>query len=196
MAAKQHLELFFERFLAFNLDRYKDNPTYLALFTGLAFGDVTIANIQPLEAGAKRSATVASASRNFRGVNQSWTPAPADKDQALYTLQNTVPLANKAALHDQTTPGMYSYTDGSDVKVGAVIGAGIPTEQQAAAVEAVIRGALNYDIPTITVAGGADTTAVLVGDTFNGALEWVAGTAPVIIIPDTDYGQLAGATTP
>lgn len=189
MAAKAHLELFFERFLEFNLTRYADNPTYLALFTGLTFADVTISNITKIDGDTRRSSTVASVSRNFRGVNQSWTPAPAATDLELYTLQNTEALASAAELSEQTVPGLYSYVDGPDVKVGIVIAADTAAAAAPAAVEAALRAALKYDIPTVTVAEGG-TTAVLEGDTFEGTLEWVEGTAPVVIIPETDYGQL------
>jgi hypothetical protein len=189
MAAKQHLELFFERFLSFNLDRYQSNPTYLALFTDLTFADVTISAIVKTDGDTRRSSTVTSVSRNFRGINQSWTPAPAATDLELYTLKNTEALADLNALEAQTEAGLYSYVDGPDVKVGIVIAAGIEEAGIPAAVEAMLRANLKYDIPTVTVAPGG-TTAVLVGDTFEGTLEWVAGTAPVVIIPETDYGQL------
>lgn len=192
MAAKQHLELLFERYLEFNLTRYADNPQYLAAFTGLTFADVTISNITPGTPTTNRKATVVSVAKNFRENNASWTPAPAATDLKLYTLKNTEALADLNALELQTEAGLYSYVDGSDVKVGIVIGAGIEEAGIPAAVEAVLRAGLVYDIPTVTVAGGG-TTAVLEGDTFNGTLEWVEGTAPVLIIPDTDYGQLEGA---
>lgn len=192
MAAKKHLELFFERYLEFNLNRYKDNPQYLAAFTGLAFADVTISNVVPLDPG-KRKATVVSVARNFREQNASWTPSPAATDLKLYTLKNTTALPSMNDLETQTEAGLYSYVDGSDVKVGIVIGAGVDEAGIPAAVEAVLRTNLLYEIPTVTVAAGG-TTAVLVGDTFEGTLEWVEGTAPVLVIPDTDYGQLEGAT--
>lgn len=192
MAAKAHLELFFERYLEFNLTRYADNPPYLAAFTGLTFADVTISNIVPISAGAKRQATVVSIARNFREQNASWTPAPAATDLKLYTLKNTEALASINDLETQTVAGLYSYVDGADVKVGIVIGAGVAEGDIPAAVEAVLRAGLAYDIASITVASGG-TTAVLAGDTFGGTLEWVEGTAPVMIIPDTDYGQLQGA---
>jgi len=190
MAAKQHLELFFERFLSFNKTRYASNPQMLALFTGLTFGDVTITSVIKTDGDTRRSSTVASASRNFRGVNQSWTPAVAQTELGLYTLKNTEPLDSLNDLETQTEPGLYSYIDGAQTLVGIVIGSDVEEADFATEVEAVLRSALVYDIPTVTVAGGG-TTAVLAGDTFEGTLEWVQGTAPVIIIPETDYGQLA-----
>lgn len=189
MAAKAHLELFFERYLDFNLERYQNNPQYLAAFTGLTYADVTISGVVETGVGTNRKALVVSVARNFRENNASWTPSDAATDLDLYVLKNESPLASLNDLEDQTEPGLYSYVDGEDVKVGVVIANGVVAEDIPTTVEALLRANLQYDIPTVTVAEGG-TTAVLVGDSFLGTLEWVEGTAPVLIIPDTDYGQL------
>lgn len=190
--AKQHLELFFERFLEFNLERYKDNPKVLALFTGLTFADVSITNIIEIVDGARRSSMVVSAKRRFRGLNQIWTPAPAETDLDLYTLQNDTPLDSLEQAEEQTEVGMYSYIDGEEIKVVVVIAEATPDEEIQAAVEAVFRSAIKYEITDVEVPAPG-TTVVLGGDTYAGTLQWVKGVAEIFVIPDTDYGQLKGA---
>jgi len=198
MAAKTHSALFFERFLAFNLDRYKNNAEMLAKFTGLTEADVTITDIteiaQPV-AGSRRS-TVTSLGRNFHGIQQDWTPAVAQTKLKLYILQNEEePLAALADLADQTAAGAYVYLDGGVEKVGIVIGSDVDAADFATAVEATLRAALVYDIPTVNVPDGG-TTVVLTGDTFNGALEWAQGSEPVVEIPPTYYGDLGDEFVP
>lgn len=197
MAAKAHMALFFERFVKFNLNRYQNDPVYLPLFQGLTLSDVTIDDIteisQPV-AGSRR-ATVTSISRNFRGIEQDWTPAVAETTPKLYTLLNTAadPLADLATAQEQTTPGLYAYldADGVTVKVVVVIGADVESADFATAVGQVLRAGLKYDIPIFDVPDGGHTV-VLTGVTFGGTLEWVQGTAPVIVIPPTYYGVLDG----
>lgn len=192
-AAKQHSTLFFERFLAFNLDRFAANPEFLALFTGLTEADVVFGAITRIDAGAKRSTTVNSAGRHFSGIDQVWTPSPAATDLKLYTLANAgAPLASVAELANQTTAGLYGYTDGADTKVGVVIAADVATADQPAAVKAAIQAALNYAIDDGLVTVDADAfTTLLDGDTFNGTLTWAVGSFAIKVIPATDYGTLA-----
>lgn len=192
MADKQHLELFFERFLKFNLERYKDDPKWLPKFTGLTFSMVVISDIVPIMSNTRRSAKVFSAARRFSGVNQSWTPAKAETDLKLWKPESVDPLPSVDKLAEQVDAGVYFYVDGADVKVGVVIANGVAPAQQAAAVESTLRAALVYDIPTVEVAG-VGTTVTLVGDTFEGTLVWAEGQAPIEVLPDTDYGQLEGA---
>lgn len=193
MAAKTHMRLFVEVFTRFNLDRYENDPVMLPLFQGLTEADVTVTDItaisQPI-AGSRRS-TVTSLSRNFKGIEQDWSPAVAETTPTLFIVVNTGgPLADLNELETQTTPGVYTYSEGATTKVGVVIGADVEEADFATAVEAVLRAGLVYDIPTVNVPNGG-TTIVLTGDTFSGTLEWVQGTAPVIVIPPTYYGVLA-----
>lgn len=189
--AKAHLELFFERFLEFNLERYKDDPVYLPLFTGLTFADVSITNVIDIMDGERRSSMVVSARRRFRGVNQTWTPAPADTDLELYMLRNSSPLNSLAEAMEQTEEGMYSYIDGDEIKAVVVIDALTGIQSIPAVVERVFRSAINYEIYDVTVPAN-DSKVVLVGNTYGGILEWVKGKAKILIIPETDYGQLEG----
>lgn len=194
MAAKKHLELFFERFLAFNLNRYKDDATSLAYFTGLTFPDVAITSITALAQPNRFNASVASATRRFRGVNQSWTAANAATDLNLWTLKNPgAPLADEAALAEQTVAGVYVYLDGEGVPTaGVVIPEGIETADVAAAVGTVLTAAMQYENDGYTVPEGG-TTVAIAGTTYNGTLTWVEAVIPMLEIPDTDYGQLVGA---
>lgn len=189
MADKQHMELFFDRFLEFNLERYKDDPKWLPKFTGLTFSMLTISDITPIMGNTRRNSAVFSAARRFRGLNQSWTPAKAETDLKLYKPVSPDALPSVDKLSEQVEAGVYFYVDGSDIKVGVVIANGIEAGQQAAAVESTLRAALVYDIPTVTVAGVGNSVA-LVGDTFEGSLVWAIGQEAIEVIPDTDYGQL------
>lgn len=191
MADKQHLELFFERFLEFNLERFKNDPVWLPKFQGLTFDMLTISDIQPIMGNTRRNSAVFSAARRFKGLNQSWTPANATTDLKLYKPVSPDPLADVTKLSEQTVAGVYFYVDGVDIKVGVVIAAGIAANDKAAAVEATLRAALVYDIPTVTVSG-VGNTCVLVGNTFEGSLIWAEGQEEILVIPDTDYGRLKG----
>ncbi|MNG47030.1 hypothetical protein D3C79_48970 [compost metagenome] len=189
--AKAHLELFFERFLEYNLERYKDDPKFLALFTGLTFPDVAISQIIEIVDGTRRSSMVVSAKRRFKGLNQIWTPAPAATDLDLYTLQNDTPLASLEEAQEQTEVGLYSYIDGEEIKVVVVIAEATADADIATTVESVFRSAIQYEIVDVEVPAEG-TTIVLNGDTYAGELQWVKGLAEILVIPDTDYGQLKG----
>lgn len=193
MAAKKHLELFFERFLAFNLNRYKDDATSLAYFTGLTFPDIAMSDIVALAEPNRFSATVTSTTRRFRGANQSWTAADAATDVNLWALKNTTPLASVDELSEQTVAGVYSYV-GAEGKttVGVVIPEGIEDAGIDAAVRDVINAAAQYETEGSSASSATNIAAVR-GRTFKGDLVWAAALIPMLTIPDTDYGQLAGA---
>jgi len=192
MAAKNHTTLFFENFLKFNLERYAADSEMLPLFTGLTEGDVVFGAITRINAGAQRSTTVQSTSRHFSGIDQVWTPAPAATKLKLYTLVNDgAPLASASELDAQTQAGLYSYTDGSDTKVGVVIAAGVDTADQPAAVKAAVTSALAYTLDeSLMTVDDVAKSVLLDGDTFNGTLVWAIGSVAVKTIPATDYGVL------
>lgn len=191
MADKEHIELFIERFIEYNLVRYKDNPKMLVKFEGLTSEMVTVSDIQPIMEGSRRNSAVFSAPRRFKGINQSWTPAKAETDLKLYKPVTEEPLASKAKLAEIVEQGVYFYVDGQEVKVAIVIANGIDVALQPAAVESTLRAALVYDIPKVAVPGTGNT-CILTGNTFEGTLYWVEGQAPIEVIPETDYGQLKG----
>jgi hypothetical protein len=195
-ASKSHMTLFFETFLTFNLARYASNPTMLALFTGLVQSDVVFGAVTRIDNGVERSTTVLSTSRHFSGIAQTWTPAPAETQLKLYTLVNPgAPLVSVAELANQTVAGLYSYLDGTVVKVGVVIDPSTAVADQSAAIGTTIQNALIYalDSSLITVASTGNTV-LLDGDTFNGTLTWAEGTALIMVIPPTDYGVLSVQT--
>lgn len=195
MAAKKHLELFFEKFLPFNLNRYKDDAAALAHFTGLTFADVQITAVTALAQPNRFSATVSSTTRRFRGVNQSWTAADAATDLNLWTLKNPgAPLASVDELAEQTVAGLYSYVAAdSKPTVGVVIPEGIAAGAVADAITTVLNSGAQYENDGYTVPE-AGTTVLVKGTTYNGTLTWAAAVIPMLEIPDTDYGQLEGAT--
>ena len=187
MAANSHLALFIKNFAAYNQTRYADSPDDLAKFQGLTDADITLSNLTRPTANT-RSATVVSGTKHFSGDNQTWTAAPADTDLGLYTIANgATPLASVSELANQTTAGVYSYDDAGTTRVGVVIANGVAEGDKAAAVEAAVRAALVYDIPTVTVDTGA-FTVLMDGDHFYGTLTWAEGAVPNTVIPATDYG--------
>lgn len=186
---KAHNELFFERFLEYNLERYKNNPTYLNLFTNLTYQEVIISSIIPTMNGERRSATVTSATRRFKGINQSWTPAKAGRDPNLYNLLNVDPLPDLETVQKVTTPGMYSYMDGTQVKIMIVIPFTTQANQVDATLYSLFNNAIRYQVTRPTL---VDTTYVVDGDTYTGPIEWIRAASSILIIPDTDYQQLWG----
>lgn len=193
MADKSNIALFVERFVEFNQTRYADDDQMLPLFTGLTEDMLTVTEITEIEGGAKRSATVKSAVRNFIGENQTWTPGLAATDLNLYNLTSEEIVASKEALSEITIPGLYAYQVGEDeIRVGLVVNFDIEEDGEAEAVEQVLRAGLVYEPGTIQVDNTANTVTVG-GNTYVGQLEYVIGTEPARIIPATDYGTLVGA---
>lgn len=195
MAAKSNIALFFERFLSFNQDRYKDDPKFGPMFDGLQENEVVVSEITPSNGGAQRTAKVVSLSRNFAGEGQTWTPGLAATDLNLYELVSQDPLDSFAELAKQTTNGIYAYLGENDeILVGLVVNFDTEEEGEADAVEAVLRAGLVYDLPedAVTVDNAANTLTIE-SDTFGGTLAYAIGTEAVRVIPATDYGTLAGA---
>ena len=95
-------------------------------------------------------------------------------------------------LANQAIAGLYSYIDGTTVKVGVVIDSSTTVSNQSVAINAVIQNALVYalDSSLVTVATTGNTV-LLDGDTFNGTLTWAKGSSSVMVIPPTDYGVLS-----
>lgn len=188
MAVKTHMALFVERFTRFNLNRYANNPGMLSLFQGLTEAEIRVSEITELGNG-RLTSTVSSTSRNFRGIEQSWTPAPADTSANIYNLKNTVPLANLAALVAQTVPGLYAYAEDDKILIGAVIPYNTQDANINTAARAVVEAGLIYAVPLIVVKGG-ETVVTLDGTTIKGTMRWVRGTSSIRIIPPTNYGVL------
>lgn len=194
MAAKSNIGLFFERFLSFNQDRYADDPKFGPMFADLEESEVVVSEITPTNGGAQRTAKVVSLSRNFSGEGQTWTPGLAATDLNLYILESQNPLESFEELAKQTVNGIYAYLgEDDDILVGVVANFDVAEEGEAAAVEAVLRAGLVYDLPedSITVDNAANTITID-SDTYGGVLAYAIGTEPVRIIPATDYGVLAG----
>lgn len=188
MAVKTHMALFVERFTRFNLNRYANNPGMLSLFQGLTEAEIRVSEITELGNG-RLTSTVSSTSRNFRGIEQSWTPAPADTSANIYNLKNTVPLADINALAAQTVPGLYAYADADQILIGAVIPYNTLDANINAAAKAVVEAGLIYEVPLIVVMPGSPVVT-LDGTTIKGTMKWVRGTSSIRIIPPTNYGVL------
>lgn len=190
MAKATRMGLFVDRFVAFNLNRYTDDPVMKPLFTGLTEGDLTFEALTGTGT-AVRSVTVKSASRNFIGVNQTWRAAEIN-DVNGYDLTEPGTLADLAAVEAKTVPGVYAYfdADGTTVKVAVLLAFDVAEEDQPAAAKAAFDSAVRVTLlpEDFTAAAGVITVDA---PTVHGEVVYALATEAVHVIPDTDYGQLA-----
>lgn len=188
--------IFLDKFVEFNKDRYKDDAEMLALFDGLTLADITISDITADGTNPElQSATVTSVSRNFKGVEQKWLPANINTPFAFVVVNKGAPLTSEAELADQTTPGAYVYLVGEGEeavqRVGLVLASTTTTETQAADALALFKANFEYvlddaDVDTAT----AKVLKVTTNPFTRGELVYEIGKAPIIEIPETDYGRL------
>lgn len=182
-------QLFLNKFVEVNLDRYQNDPEMLPLFQNLTVSEITISDLTP-GVPELQTATVTSVSRNFRGITQQWLPAFLDSPNAFVLKNKGAPLADAAALADQTTPGAYIYTDGADTRVGLVLSASSTSGTQEADAKAVFTDAYRYVIDADEVETTTTTVAVTLNAYTRGSLVYAIGKEPVKIVPPTDYGRL------
>ncbi len=181
--------LFLAKFVAFNQDRYENDPDMLALFTNLQLSDITITDLVPGVPEAQ-TATVSSITRNFRGVQQAWLPALLDSEKPFTTLNPGAPLADFAALDDQTVPGVYGYLDNAVVKVGLVLPSDTDADTREANAKQVFQEAFKYIIGDGELTVTEDALEINLNAYVRGSLPHVTAAVPVIVIPPTDYGRL------
>ncbi|MNM20166.1 hypothetical protein D3C81_305010 [compost metagenome] len=182
-------QLFLNKFVEVNLARYENDAEMLPLFQNLTLSEITISDLVP-GVPEQQTATVTSVSRNFRGVTQQWLPAFLNSPNAFVLKNKDTPLANAAALADQTTPGAYVYTDGADTKVGLVLSASSTSGTQQEDVKAVFQDAYRYIISSDELTTDTTTITVAMNAYTRGSLVYAIGSEPVKVIPPTDYGRL------
>lgn len=182
-------QLFLNKFVEVNQARYADDPEMLPLFENLTLAEITISDLVPGVPEAQ-VATVSSASRNFRGIQQEWLPAFLDSPNA-FTLKNKgFPLTSAAELANQTTPGAYVYTSGADTKVGLVLSASSTPVTQEDDAKAIFLEAFKYIIGDTEVSTDSTEVSVTLNAYTRGALTYAVGKEPIKEIPATDYGRL------
>lgn len=183
-------QLFLNKFLEVNLDRYADDPEMLPLFQGLTLAEIVISDLNPGVPEAQ-TATVSSASRNFRGVQQAWTPAFLNSVNAFTLMNKDTPLANLAELSEQTVPGVYGYTDGATVVPGLVLPSDTDSTTLEANAKAGFQSAYKYVIADSELTVGENDLSVTLNAYTRGSIVHVVAEVAVKVIPATDYGRLA-----
>jgi len=182
-------QLFLDKFVEVNLDRYKNDPNMLPLFQNLTLSEIVISDLNP-GVPELQTATVTSVSRNFRGVTQQWLPADLNSPNAFFLKNKKTPLASKAALSEQTSPGAYVYTDGSKLSVGIVLSASSTEESMAADAKIAFFDAYRYILAGEELASDLTTLSIAMNAYTRGSVVYAIGQEPVKIIPPTDYGRL------
>lgn len=182
-------QLFLNKFVEVNLARYASDPDMRPLFENLTLDDITISD---LVTGAPevQTATVSSAARNFRGIQQKWLPAFLNSPNAFIALNQEAPLASAADLTAQTVPGLYLYTSGSDVLPGLVLPFNTTAGTREANAKSLFQAAFKYVINDSELTVDASTLSVLLNTYTRGSIVHAIGTEAVKVIPPTDYGRL------
>lgn len=89
---KANLQLFLDKFISVNQQKYADQPEVLALLDGLTLDDITFTRLDKdssLGAGG-RIADFESASRKFNAIDQQWICAELGSDTIITTIDDTV----------------------------------------------------------------------------------------------------------
>lgn len=189
MAKATRMGLFVDRFVAFNLDRYKDDAPMKALFTGLTESELTFESLTGSGTGV-RSLTVKSSSRNFIGINQTYHAADLH-DVNGYDLADPLTQPNLASVLAKSTPGVYAYkdVDGTTDRIMVLLAYGTAVGSQQAAAKAAFTTAVRVVVLGSEIVSDA-TKLTVDGPCIYGQIPFALGVEPIITIPDTDYGQL------
>jgi len=118
--ASQNEQLFLDRFVAYNKERYADNPSFVAKLDALQIENVQFSNFQKVDDGEGQEVFLVDlvSPRFFRATGQTYEPADYMSDKASSVAEeDALPLE---ALRERATPGIYRLVDGEEV-VGAVL---------------------------------------------------------------------------
>lgn len=169
-------------FTAKCLAAYADQPEELAHFTGLTLTDLQIGTVA--RANGVHTADINSTSRNFLGPNQSWKPANVHSETA-FSLVTAEPLDDKAAVELLTVPGMYSYMDAeAAMKYIAVLPTHTEVADQLASATAMVKEALQYELPAEQFIAGTAGTVLVSGDAVYGEVEYILAAEDAVVVPE------------
>lgn len=182
-------QLFLDKFVEYNKTRYADDPVMLPLFKNLTLDEIVISDLDS-SGPVIQSATVSSANRNFRGIEQSWTPADLNSVNAFTLVNPGAPLTSFAEVGKQTVAGVYAYTSGSDVFPALALPADTTPENREAAVRALFQSSYKYIITDAELTVSELNVSVTTNSYTRGTVLHTLSKAPVMAIPETDYGQL------
>jgi len=153
-------QLFLDRFIAYNKNRYKDDPYLVKAFSNLTLSDIAFTNPRKeVEDGVTKHVTDVDAPGVFTGVNQRYIPA----DYSLHGVAQLVsenPLA-LAQLRLELEAGVYWLrTDEDGSQVGALL-----VEKGEKNVENILRlvkGKCLYDLEVSDISIDADISQVTI----------------------------------
>lgn len=182
-------QLFLNKFLEVNEARYADDPDMLPLFQGLTLAEITITDLNPGVPEAQ-TATVSSATRNFRGVQQAWTPAFLNSPYAFTLLNTDSPLADLAALQAQTVPGVYGYMADGKVVPGLVLDPDTDEDNRVVNAKVGFQLAYKYVIGDSELVVGSGDVSILMNAYTRGSIVTTVAPHAIKVIPATDYGRL------
>lgn len=189
MAKTTRMGLFVDRFVAFNLDRYADNPAMEALFIGLTESELVFEDMV-LAAHGARSTTIKSKSRNFVGYNQRWTAAEINDPNAFVMTDYEVG-ENLVTIMAKNVPGMYAYVDddGVTTKIIILVPRNTAINDRPVVARAMMIEALRFDIMNKDIM--TDPTKITVNaPCMWGDLKFDIAADTIVKIKAKEYGQL------
>ncbi|EJI5696471.1 hypothetical protein NFI00_000174 [Salmonella enterica] len=173
-----NMQLFLDKFIEVNKQKYADEPEVLALLEGLTLADVVFDSIEIDESLGEggRIASFHSPSRKFNAPKQQWLCSTL-QGKNVVTFTDATVFDDKAAVKALTTPGIYLHKTGETTAVSVLTAedvADVATASQN--VIAALTGAANYELkvadlllPTFTL--GTDFEGLVsshcIEDTFN-----------------------------
>lgn len=190
MAKPSHLQFFLDTFIKVNVEKYKDDPEFVAKLKALTLENTSITDIVAQGDGGKHDSKVASLFANFTGEGQAWTRG--DLEEVIDQSKAQV-VADKAAFDKADKIGLYLIGDkDDDHSYGVVYDKDLDEAGIKAYVTKTILDACIYQLAEDCVTVSTDKCVVSC-ETFGGdVVTKVAAAAEpeTIVIPPTDYGQL------
>lgn len=183
-------QLFLDKFIAFNLDRYSDNADVLPLIQGLTLSDVVIGSVADVNGEAGRKiVSLVSSTRRFTANEQKFTRADYHNPIVSTATNAGSALPDAAALAEVEVPGLYLYMDGAETKLAVVVPYGTdPADVNTTAIAALVSGCLYTILPaSITV---TDEVATIDTDYIFGEVLVAVAVRETFNFPATDYGKL------
>jgi hypothetical protein len=152
-------QLFLDRFIAYNQDRYKDEPDFVTVLGALTLSTIFFANFRKsVNAGTTSYLVDVDAPDQFIGFDQHYTPADYVINEVA-TLVEPDPL-DLVELKAKSTQGIYLLSGGSGSSTGAVLVSN--GQKTKAAVKALVKASCLYDLldAEITIDAGVTTVSI------------------------------------
>lgn len=183
-----NLQLFLDRFISYNKERYKDNVRVMALLNRLKLEDITFSNPRTNASGPEIVRTVdMTVPKVMIAKDQSWIPA--DFDHPLVTASVSTTVLKEEDLEHQDVPGLYFYDDNGVTKPVIVypIGAGSALDS----VQGVVKSSCLYELLDSQITLSNDESMVSIDSpTIYHTLKAVLMVKDPTVIPETDYGDV------